>query len=90
MDSSDRERIDLVKDEIHKIFNDEELNEAVFLIFANKQDLPNAMNSKELVDKLELNSLRGKTWHLQACSAQTADGLAEGLDWLTQNIKDRI
>merc|ERR1719342_1401692 len=42
VDSNDRERI----------------REAVLLIFANKQDLPNAMNAAEITDKLGLHSLR--------------------------------
>ena len=31
------------------------------LVFANKQDLPNAMNAAEITDKLGLNQLRGRT-----------------------------
>ncbi|KAI3744626.1 hypothetical protein L1987_57713 [Smallanthus sonchifolius] len=38
-------------------FNDE-LRDAVLLVFANKQDLPNAMNAAEITDKLGLHSLR--------------------------------
>jgi signal recognition particle receptor subunit beta len=30
------------------------------LIFANKQDLPNAMTAAEITDKLGLNQLRGR------------------------------
>lgn len=32
----------------------DELREAVLLVFANKQDLPNAMNAAEITDKLGL------------------------------------
>ena len=31
---------------------DDELRDAVLLILANKQDLPNAMNVAEIIDKL--------------------------------------
>ena len=31
-------------------------------MFANKQDLPNAMNAAEITDKLGLHSLRGRNW----------------------------
>ncbi|TNN26422.1 ADP-ribosylation factor 5 [Liparis tanakae] len=40
---------------------EDELKEAVLLVFANKQDLPNAMAVSELTDKLGLHSLRSKT-----------------------------
>ena len=39
---------------------EDELSEAVLLIFANKQDLPNAMPAAELTEKLGLNTLRNR------------------------------
>lgn len=40
---------------------EDELKDAVLLVFANKQDLPNAMGVSELTDKLGLHSLRSRT-----------------------------
>ena len=40
---------------------EEELKDATLLVFANKQDLPNALATSELTQKLELSSLRNKT-----------------------------
>jgi len=40
---------------------EDELRDAVLLVFANKQDLPNAMTSSEITDKLGLSTLRNKT-----------------------------
>lgn len=42
---------------------EDELRDAVLLVFANKQDLPNAMAVSELTDKLGLQSLRSRTVH---------------------------
>ena len=39
---------------------EDELREAVLLVFANIQALPNAMTAAELTDKLKLNELRGR------------------------------
>lgn len=39
---------------------EDELRDAVLLVFANKQDLPNAMSAAELTDKLRLNQLRNR------------------------------
>lgn len=36
----------------------------MLLVFANKQDLPNAMNAAEITDKLGLHSLRQRHWYL--------------------------
>lgn len=41
----------------------DELREAVLLVFANKQDLPNAMPAAEITDKLGLHSLRQRHWY---------------------------
>jgi signal recognition particle receptor subunit beta len=36
------------------MLNEDELRDAVLLVFANKQDLPNAMNAADLTEKLGL------------------------------------
>lgn len=38
----------------------------MLLVFANKQDLPNAMNAAEITDKLGLHSLRQRHWYSDA------------------------
>ena len=48
VDSSDRERIDEARKELHMIVNDREMREVVILVFANKQDLPEALKPDEL------------------------------------------
>ena len=86
VDSNDRDRIDDAREELHKMLSEEELREAVLLVFANKQDLPGAMTTPEVTDKLGLHTLRGRTWYIQATCATTGDGLYEGLDWLSKNV----
>lgn len=65
---------------------EDELREAVVLVFANKQDLPQAMSAAELTDKLGLNQLRGRRWYIQATCATQGHGLYEGLDWLSNEL----
>ena len=52
------------------------------------QDLPNAMNAAEITDKLGLHSLRNRQWYIQATCATSGDGLYEGLDWLSNQLKN--
>lgn len=49
---------------------EDELKDAVLLVFANKQDLPNAMGVSELTDKLGLHSLRSRTVRINNPPAQ--------------------
>ncbi|GMH10412.1 hypothetical protein Nepgr_012253 [Nepenthes gracilis] len=86
VDSNDRDRIVEARDELHRMLNEDELRDAVLLVFANKQDLPNAMNAAEITDKLGLHSLRQRHWYIQSTCATSGEGLYEGLDWLANNI----
>ncbi|TBU64108.1 ARF/SAR [Dichomitus squalens] len=90
VDSNDRERISEAREELQRMLNEDELRDALLLVFANKQDLPNAMNAAEITDKLGLHGLRQRTWFIQAACATSGDGLYEGLEWLSANIKRRV
>merc|ERR1719253_2373042 len=57
VDSNDRDRIEEAREELTAMLNQEEMREAVVLVFANKQDLPNSMPAAEMAEKLGLNSL---------------------------------
>ncbi|KRZ34599.1 ADP-ribosylation factor 1-like 2 [Trichinella pseudospiralis] len=98
VDSNDRERVGEARDELIRMLAEDELRDAVLLVFANKQgfqqfdlavDLPNAMNAAEVTDKLGLHTLRNRSWYIQATCATSGDGLYEGLDWLSSQLKNR-
>ncbi|KAF2068713.1 hypothetical protein CYY_009965 [Polysphondylium violaceum] len=87
VDSNDRERIQDAHLEFQKLLIEDELAHCPILVFANKQDLPNAMSIPEVVDRLDLHSLESnRKWFIQGTSAGSGDGLYEGLDWLSNNI----
>lgn len=86
VDSNDRERVNEAKDELNKMLSEDELRDAVLLVFANKQDLPHAMTCAELSDKLGLSSIRGRRWYIQSTCATHGEGLYEGLDWLSGEL----
>ncbi|KAJ8284434.1 hypothetical protein COCON_G00032840 [Conger conger] len=89
VDSNDRERVNEAREELSRMLAEDELRDAVLLVFANKQDLPNAMNAAEITDKLGLHSLRQRNWYIQATCATSGDGLYEGLDWLSNQLKNQ-
>jgi ADP-ribosylation factor protein 1 len=62
---------------------------ALLLMHSSPQDLPNAMNAAEITDKLGLHSLRHRNWYIQATSATSGDGLYEGLDWLSNQLRNQ-
>lgn len=65
-------------------FQEEELRDAVLLVFANKQDMDGAMTSAEVTQHLgltELASGQHRTWSIFKTSATKGEGLNEGLEW---------
>lgn len=85
----DKEKNDNVKDELQWILQNPDLQNAVFLFFANKQDLPGALGATEIAKRLELNEIRDREWFVQPCVALQGQGLYEGLDWLIDTINKR-
>ena len=83
VDSNDRERISEAQEELQKMMNEDLLRDAVFLVMANKQDMPNTMRVSEVTEKLGLNAVTNRKWYVQSTCATTGDGLYEGLDWLS-------
>eukprot|EP00415_Alexandrium_ostenfeldii_P002425 UN2425 len=86
VDSNDRDRVEDAREELTKMLNEDEMRDAVVLVFANKQDLPNAMTAAEVTEKLGLHDLRHRQWFIQSACATTGDGLYEGLDWLSRTL----
>ncbi|KAG6917428.1 ADP-ribosylation factor, Arf Arf6 [Tephrocybe rancida] len=90
VDSQDRDRIDEARTELQKILGDREMKDCLLLVFSNKQDLPGvltgilAMSPAEVTEKLGLHKMRDRS-----CCATTGEGLFEGLQWLSQNVKKR-
>eukprot|EP01119_Soliformovum_irregulare_P009366 TRINITY_DN22631_c0_g1_i1.p1 TRINITY_DN22631_c0_g1~~TRINITY_DN22631_c0_g1_i1.p1 ORF type:complete len:187 (+),score=42.74 TRINITY_DN22631_c0_g1_i1:70-630(+) len=92
IDSADRRRLQDCQEELQQLLKEEKLAGASLLIFSNKQDVEGALNEKQIVEMLALEGTIGskRHWHIQACSAVTGDGLLEGMDWLVNDIADRI
>ncbi|KAJ0174610.1 hypothetical protein K1T71_009718 [Dendrolimus kikuchii] len=86
VDSSDTKRIAEAENELANMLKEDELRDAVILVFANKQDMPNAMTAAELTNALNLNNLRNRRWYIQATCATQGQGLYEGLDWLSNEL----
>jgi len=89
VDSNDRERAEDAREELMKMLNEDEMRDAVLLVFANKQDLPNAMPAAEVTEKLGLHNMRNRRWFIQSACATTGDGLYEGLDWLSRALASK-
>ena len=88
VDSADTERMGISKQELVTMLEEEELKDAALMVFANKQDLPNALPSDAIAEKLGLASLKNRNWAIFKTSAVKGDGLFEGLDWLVACLRE--
>merc|ERR1739845_317360 len=89
VDSNDRDRVEEAREELTKVLEEEEMRDAVLLVFANKQDLPNSMTAAEVTEKLGLQIMRNRQWFIQSARATTGDGLYEGLDWMSRALSSK-
>jgi len=74
VDSTDRERLSVTRQELHKILAHEELHSSAVLVLANKQDVKGSMSAAEISRHLNLTSIKKHKWQIQACCALTGEG----------------
>lgn len=88
VDSSDRDRMKEAKTELARIIQDREMKDALLLVFANKQDIIDAMEGSEVAQRLDLdNTAKDHAWKVQPSCATSGEGIFEGLAWLSHNVK---
>uniref|UniRef100_H3CBG3 ADP-ribosylation factor-like 5C n=1 Tax=Tetraodon nigroviridis TaxID=99883 RepID=H3CBG3_TETNG len=86
VDSTDRERLSLTKEELHRMLSHEDLQKAAILVLANKQDVKGSMTAAEISQCLTLDTITTHSWHVQACCALTGEGLPASLDWMKAQV----
>ncbi|MBW0535308.1 hypothetical protein O181_075023 [Austropuccinia psidii MF-1] len=95
VDSTDRSRLNLAKEELHRVASDPLLTSQsgstppCLLIMANKQDVKGCMTPAQVSEGLALTELRDRQWQIMACSALTGKGLLEGMDWIANQLKSQ-
>ncbi|XP_012158540.1 ADP-ribosylation factor-like [Ceratitis capitata] len=85
IDATDVRRLTRAMDELRWLCCRPELTGAVYLLFANKQDLPGALSAEQLVTLLQLRRL-AQPWAIQECCAINGVGLADGLQQLEEML----
>ncbi|KAJ0463539.1 putative small GTPase superfamily, ARF/SAR type, P-loop containing nucleoside triphosphate hydrolase [Helianthus annuus] len=70
-------RVVEARDELHRMLNEDALRDVVLLVFANKQDMPNAMDATEISP------------YIKTICATFGEELYKGPDWLSNNISNK-
>lgn len=87
VDSSDIERIETAKAELHAMLGEEDLKDSILLVFANKQDIKGALNAAQVSERLGLDTIRSRQWSIRETAAAHGKGLTDGFDWLVNCIQ---
>jgi len=90
VDSNDTNRLREAREELWKVLESPELANAVVLVFANKQDLPQAATADEVAAQLDLANINEHPWHVQPACATEGTGLDEGFDWMANRIAEKL
>ena len=86
VDSNDVGRIDEARNELHKLLEEDELKDAIIVIYANKQDLPNVVNPQEMASLLRLNTVTNRPWQIYVLiPAADSDGICVRKGFITNN-----
>ena len=86
VDSSDSKRLGETATELSDLLQETKLNGVPLLVFANKQDLINAIEAKEIVRELKLKSIRDRKWTCLECSSKSGEGIEDGLNWVMDHM----
>lgn len=82
IDSADKKRMEETGEELMELLDEPKLASAAILIYANKQDIPQAEKAGAIAKGLNLHTLRDRKWQIQPCSGLTKEGVKDGLDWV--------
>ena len=87
VDSSDRERINLARNELYSLLDFEDMQKIPVIIIANKQDISTSMTLQEIERYMRLNEIKNP-YHLYGTCATTGEGLFKAFGHMTEIIKE--
>ena len=77
--------MELAKNELHKIIDDEELKDSTLMLLANKMDLK-VMSAQEVANHMNFESIKNPQKKYFGVIGTTGEGLKEALDWLADHL----
>lgn len=91
LDSTDRYRMIVAKEELSQLLNHDAIvsSNCPIVFFANKMDIPGAMTADECIEELQLDRIRDKPWHIASSNALTGHGINEGIEWLCEHLENK-
>tara|TARA_Y100000817_G_scaffold127142_1_gene99692 strand:+ start:2861 stop:3394 length:534 start_codon:yes stop_codon:yes gene_type:complete len=86
IDSADKNRFPLVSKELNNLLTNPMIRDIPILLFANKQDLPNAATTSDIASTLNLYAIKDRPWKIAESIGTTGVGINEGFEWLSKTV----
>ncbi|KAI6208063.1 hypothetical protein M3Y96_00074900 [Aphelenchoides besseyi] len=90
VDSADKDRIGISKQELVSMLEEEELKDSILMVIANKQDIAGCLSVAEIHKALGLDALRNRSFQIFKASATKGEGLDEAMEWLAEALQKRV
>eukprot|EP00163_Fabomonas_tropica_P031155 TRINITY_DN7310_c0_g1_i1.p1 TRINITY_DN7310_c0_g1~~TRINITY_DN7310_c0_g1_i1.p1 ORF type:complete len:359 (+),score=76.38 TRINITY_DN7310_c0_g1_i1:74-1150(+) len=92
VDAADPDRLGETKEAFHEAINDQRFKGKPILIFANKQDLPDARKPADIAKDINLDKVLDSEYHITMCTALVEEGqpfddnIEKGVQWLVDRV----
>lgn len=86
VDSNDQDRFQKARDELHAVISHKDNVGKPLVVLANKQDLPYACRKDEIINQLQLNTIKTSDWHIVECCATQNQKARIGFEWLANHM----
>ncbi|KAK7813982.1 hypothetical protein U0070_002879 [Myodes glareolus] len=80
IDAADREKIEASRNELHNLLDKPQLQGIPVLVLGNKRDLPNALDEKQLIEKMNLSAIQDREICCYSISCKEKDNIACVID----------
>mmetsp|Transcript_16071 Transcript_16071/g.22176 ORF Transcript_16071/g.22176 Transcript_16071/m.22176 type:complete len:187 (+) Transcript_16071:124-684(+) len=87
VDAADLEQLDLSRQELHDLLGRPHLEGIPLIVLGNKNDLPNALQVHDLIDRMQLKQLTGREICCYNISCKNQTNIDITVEWLTKHAK---
>eukprot|EP00879_Flechtneria_rotunda_P001405 GHRR01001557.1.p1 GENE.GHRR01001557.1~~GHRR01001557.1.p1 ORF type:complete len:222 (+),score=44.50 GHRR01001557.1:97-762(+) len=87
VDAADPDAIEVSRKELHALLTKQSLDGIPLLVLGNKNDLPGALSTQQLIDRMGLQSITGREVCCYSISCKQQNNIDITLEWLTKHAK---
>jgi len=87
VDAADHDKLEPSRNELLQLLDKAQLEGIPVLVLGNKKDLPNALDEKQLIERMNLSAIQNREICCYSISCKEKDNIEITLQWLIQHSK---